>query len=226
MSSIHIGRKQKKTLVPIFAFVLVMVLSFRYGVEVGREQVLAEGRVFHPSSVLSAVGPDASGEVEIGTPSLSEKAVPEARSPSVRPEGVFVVVRVTDGDTFVVNFDGVDTRVRVIGIDTPETVDPRRPVECFGKEASGRAEELLDGVSVRLELDDTQGERDKYGRILAYAFLPDGTDFGKEMIAGGFAREYTYDAPYRYQAEYRAAEREAKAATRGLWALGTCEGAQ
>jgi micrococcal nuclease len=74
------------------------------------------------------------------------------------------VVRVVDGDTVVI---APDTTVRLIGIDTPETVDPRKPVQCFGREASAYAHLLLDGRSVSLEYDPTQGRLDRYGRTLA-----------------------------------------------------------
>ena len=110
------------------------------------------------------------------------------------------------------------TTIRVLGIDTPETVDPRRPVQCFGAEASARAHALLDGQSVSLEFDASQGREDRYGRTLAYVWLPDGRSFDETMIADGYAHEYTYDTPYRYQHAYQQAETEARRADRGLWA--------
>jgi micrococcal nuclease len=107
------------------------------------------------------------------------------------------VVHVVDGDTVDVDFDdGRTERLRLIGIDTPEIVDPRKPVQCFGRGASAHAHELLDGQTVSLELDASQGERDTYGRLLAYIWLPDGRNFGEVMIADGHAHEYTYDLPY------------------------------
>ena len=114
------------------------------------------------------------------------------------------------------------TTIRVIGIDTPETVDPRRPVQCFGAEASARAHALLDGKSVSLEFDPSQGREDRYGRTLAYVWLPSGRSFNETMIAEGYAHEYTYDTPYRYQHAYQQAETEARRADRGLWAPGVC----
>ena len=131
------------------------------------------------------------------------------------------VVRVVDGDTVVV---APDTTVRLIGIDTPETVDPRKPVQCFGREASAYAHLLLDGHSVWLEYDPTQGRLDKYGRTLAYVWLPDGRLFNEVMIADGYAHEYTYDLPYRYQDTFIAAERAAREGERGLWSPTTCNG--
>ena len=103
-----------------------------------------------------------------------------------------------------------------------ETVDPRRPVECFGKEASARAHELLDGEHVYLEYDPTQGKTDRYGRVLAYVWLPDGTLVNEAMIADGYAYEYTYDVPYRYRDRFDTAEAEARDDERGLWAAGVC----
>lgn len=110
----------------------------------------------------------------------------------------------------------------MIGMDTPETVDPRKPVQCFGVEASNKAKALLTGKKVRLEADATQGERDKYSRLLRYAYLEDGAFFNKLMISEGYAHEYTYNTPYKYQAQFKQAETEARNAKRGLWADDAC----
>lgn len=157
------------------------------------------------------------------TPTPTREVTRRPRRPH-RPRTVsYAVLRVVDGDTLQVARHGVTT-VRVIGIDTPETVDPRKPVECFGPQASARARRLLGGTRVRLTLDPTQGSVDKYGRTLAYVTLADGRDYGLTMIRGGFAREYTYDTPYQRQAIYRRAERAARARQRGLWSPATCNG--
>jgi micrococcal nuclease len=74
-----------------------------------------------------------------------------------------------------------------------------------------------------LEADPSQGDRDKYGRLLRYVFLQDGSDYGGQMIAGGYAYEYTYDEPYRYQQQYRAAQAQATADAVGLWAQTACQ---
>ncbi len=134
------------------------------------------------------------------------------------------VARVIDGDTIdiAMNADMKPERVRLIGINTPETVDPRKPVECFGKEASLKMKELTEGKSVRIEGDSSQDAYDKYHRRLAYVFLLDGTFVNKEMIAEGYAYEYTYRVPYQYQEEFKAAEHSAREAGRGLWASGAC----
>lgn len=132
------------------------------------------------------------------------------------------VIRVVDGDTLKVLIATTSESIRLIGIDTPEIVDPRRPVQCFGSEASKRMKTLATNACIMLEADASQGDRDKYGRLLRYAYLPDHTSLNEEMIREGYAFEYTYDLPYRYQAEYKVAEREARSAARGLWDPSRC----
>ncbi len=128
------------------------------------------------------------------------------------------VIRVIDGDTIKVLINNKEDTVRLIGIDAPETVDPRKPVQCFGKEASDKAEEILDGKTITLESDSTQGDRDKYQRLLRFVFLND-LNFNKFMISEGFAHEYTYKSnPYKYQLEFIAAEKSARENRKGLWA--------
>jgi micrococcal nuclease len=133
------------------------------------------------------------------------------------------VVRVVDGDTVDLVVEGRTERVRLIGVNTPESVDPRRPVECLGREASARAKELLPaGAEVQVEPDPTQDTRDRFGRLLLYVYLPSGQSLGLELTRQGLASEYTYDRPYRDQALHRSAQREAQTAGRGLWAPGAC----
>lgn len=134
------------------------------------------------------------------------------------------VVKVVDGDTLDVDLNGETVRLRLIGIDTPETVDPRKPVQCFGKEASDRAKSLLNGKKVSLEMDSTQGDKDSYGRLLRYVILADGTNFNQKMIADGYAFEYTYSKPYRYQETFKKAQKSARESKKGLWAADTCGG--
>lgn len=136
----------------------------------------------------------------------------------------YAVTSVVDGDTIKVNVNGTVETLRLIGMDTPETVDPRKPVQCFGKEASNKAKELLVGTKVRMEKDPTQGELDKYGRTLAYIYREDGLFYNKYMIEQGYAHEYTYNTPYKYQAEFKAAQKSAQENLRGLWSPTTCNG--
>jgi micrococcal nuclease len=123
---------------------------------------------------------------------------------------LYDVVKVIDGDTLRVHKDG------------DETVDPRRPMECFGKEASGKAKQILSGTRIHIEMDSSQGVLDKYGRTLAYVFLEDGTNFNEYMIREGYAYEYTYHLPYKYQLQFKEAERKARVLGKGLWADGAC----
>ena len=158
-------------------------------------------------------------------PQVEEKqALSEPKvSPSNTGAELYQVVKVVDGDTISVNMDGKTETLRLIGINTPETVDPRKPVECFGKEASDKAKQLLTGKKVRLGNDATQGERDKYQRLLRYVWLEDGTFFNKLMIGEGYAYEYTYNTPYKYQEEFKQAEVDARTTKKGLWADNVCD---
>jgi micrococcal nuclease len=141
------------------------------------------------------------------------------------PSDLYKVVKVVDGDTIKVNIKGQIETVRLIGLDTPEIVDPRKTVQCFALEASNKAKEMLSDKNVKLETDSTQGELDKYGRLLRYVFLEDGTLYNKFMIAEGYAHEYTYQSnPYKYQAEFIAAEVSARENQKGLWSATTCNG--
>jgi len=137
---------------------------------------------------------------------------------------LYNVTKVVDGDTVEVEVEGKREVLRLIGINTPETVDPRKSVECFGKEASAKSKEILEGKKVSLEADPTQGELDKYNRLLRYIFLEDGRNFNKMMIEEGYAYEYTYNIPYKYQTDFKNAQQQARDNKRGLWAENTCNG--
>lgn len=152
---------------------------------------------------------------------------PATETGPTRPDdasGPYPVVQVVDGDTVKILRDGQKVTLRLIGLDTPETKDPRKPVQCFGREASDRAHALLDDQSVWLTGDPSQGELDRYDRTLAYLWMPDGRLFNWLMVWDGYAHEYTYDLPYRYQEEIRDAERSAREGERGLWSPDTCAG--
>ncbi len=138
---------------------------------------------------------------------------------------LFKVVKVVDGDTLDIDIDGKIERIRLIGMDTPETVDPRKVVQCFGKEASDKAKEILSEKMVSVEADNSQGERDGYGRLLRYVYLEDGSLFNKYMIAEGYAHEYTYQSnPYKYQIDFQEAEKQSRETKKGLWNPDTCNG--
>lgn len=191
-----------------------------------QESVLVSVSASPSSSPSATPKPDqpAPTKTAIPQPSKSVPTPTSVKTPTPVPvTNFYTILSVTDGDTFKVSINGTTETLRMIGMDTPETVDPRKPVQCFGVEASNRAKQLLTGKKVRLEADSTQGERDKYGRLLRYAYLEDGTFFNKSMILEGYAHEYTYDTKYKYQAEFKAAQAEAQASKRGLWADNACQ---
>jgi micrococcal nuclease len=126
------------------------------------------------------------------------------------------VIKVIDGDTFdLFTKDGIK-RVRLIGINTPETLDPRKDIECFGPEASNKLKEILDGKVVKIDADETQDDQDKYGRLLRYVFL-DNENINQKMINEGFAFEYTYKKKYKLQKEFKESQLNAKKNNLGLW---------
>lgn len=140
---------------------------------------------------------------------------------SITPELLYEVKSVIDGDTIKIDYEGKETSVRLIGVNTPETVDPRKTVECFGQEVSQYLRNLLEGKKVKIEADYSQTDRDKYDRLLRYIYL-DGEDVGYMVINNGYGYEYTYNYPYIKQSEYKQAQEEAEKNSRGLWAEGVC----
>ena len=128
-----------------------------------------------------------------------------------------MVTRVVDGDTIIVASGNNTVRVRLIGVNTPETVDPRRPVECFGKEASARTKQLLaPGTAVRLERDAEP--LDRYGRTLAYVYrASDNLFVNLRLVADGFGQTMTIPPNVTFADRFRAAERAARSEGRGLW---------
>lgn len=147
----------------------------------------------------------------------------------IDPDAYYLVESVVDGDTFKVdvgasNVGSSDSQVitvRVLGINTPETVDPRRPVQCYGPEASKEAKSLLGGHKVKLTFSPNREMKDKYGRYLAYVYRDDGLFFNEYMIDEGYAREYTVGTAYSLQVEFRTSQKEAQKAKKGLW--GACK---
>jgi micrococcal nuclease len=131
------------------------------------------------------------------------------------------VERAVDGDTLVVDTDGVSEKVRLIGINTPESVDRNRPVMCFGKEASTHMADLLPpGTAVRLVRDVEP--RDRYDRLLAYVYrASDGEFVNLTMVTDGYAQQYTFPPNVAHTEQFGDAERRARASRLGLW--GSCE---
>jgi endonuclease YncB( thermonuclease family) len=143
-----------------------------------------------------------------------------AGSSSDGPPGAAVVERVVDGDTLVVALGDGDETVRLVGVDTPETVAPDRPVECFGPEASDHLHELLPpGTEIHLERD--LEPRDRYGRLLAYAYRRgDDHSINEELVAGGYAEALSYPPNTALEPRLQAAERQARTGHAGQW--GAC----
>ena len=136
--------------------------------------------------------------------------------------GPVSVIRVIDGDTIVAEVNGQPIHIRLLGINSPEPNDKRARVACLAQRAKEEAQKLLNGQNVYLEKDPTQGDYDKYNRLLAYVFLANGTSFNKLMIEEGYAYEYTYRLPYKYQSEFKTAQNEARINQKGLWNPDIC----
>lgn len=151
--------------------------------------------------------------------------MPSAPVYDVSNFGNALVTRAVDGDTIVTAIDGMDdeVKIRLLGVNTPETVDPRRPVECFGKEASAFVKELLDGKRVRLEADPEADEQDRYGRLLRHVYLEDGTHVNALIVQEGYGFAYTsFPLNSEMKATLLALERDAKEFERGLWHPDAC----
>ncbi len=144
------------------------------------------------------------------------------------------VVKVVDGDTIEVEITarsegpgaglaaiGAEYPVRLIGIDTPESVKPGSPVECFGREASSAAKALLDGAKVRLVKDVE--ETDRYDRLLRYVYL-EAEMANARLVANGYATAYTYPPNIRHSELFVQLQQEARENDRGLWSPDTCSG--
>ena len=138
-------------------------------------------------------------------------------SPAASPPGLATIVRSVDGDTVIARIAGSTERIRLIGIDTPESVSRDTPVECFGPEAKRRTAELLPpGTRVLLERDVEA--RDAYDRLLAYITrVDDGAFVNQLLVAEGYAESSPYPPNTGRQADLDRAEADAKAGRRGLW---------
>lgn len=139
--------------------------------------------------------------------------------PNIDPVARYKVTKILDGDTIQVKIGKEIYTIRMLGIDTPETVDPRKKPQCYGKEASDKTKELLTGYSVTIKTDSTQNILDKFGRILAYIDREDGLSINQYLLQNGYAREYTYDKKYEKQNTFKTLETNAKEEKLGLWSL-------
>lgn len=137
-------------------------------------------------------------------------------APVTLPEGVDVrVLRITDGDTIHIEYEGRDERLRYIGVNTPETAHSPRGAEPLGDEATEFNRSLVEGQTVRLVLG--RDPRDRYGRLLGYVYLRDGTFVNAALIDSGYARVMTVRPNDRFEPHFRTLERNARNAGRGVW---------
>jgi len=127
------------------------------------------------------------------------------------------VINVIDGDTIKVKFKNKVEKIRMIGVNTPELKDDRAQVRCLAQKSKEYTENNLLNKEVKIEIDPTQGVRDKYGRILGYIFTDRNINFNQILISNGYAYEFTYKIPYKYQQEFKRVEQVAQKNKVGLW---------
>jgi micrococcal nuclease len=192
--------------------------------------VLVASACAQSASTPTALGPPALTQGPshaIGSEPMGTATPGAAASTSSIPDAVAgSVIRVVDGDTIHADVDGVDEKIRIIGMDSPESQKPNTPVECFAKQATKAAQGLLaPGDRITLQRDPTQHKRDRYGRLLAHVFLADGSLFAETMIRHGWAVHDIYQGvPSIYADRLQAAEDAAEAEQAGLWSPTTCNG--
>lgn len=211
-----------KRLAALVLLLLIIGSTLLYGSRQPLEQLKATIAASTADSQQTTIPPPAVGiDNEIVSPEDTQPSTtPAGDVPSTR----YKITKTVDGDTIKADISGKIETIRLIGVDTPETKDPRKKVQCFGQAASDYTNVSLVGKDVRLVADHSQDNRDKYGRLLRYVFLDESTNFNEQLIAEGYAYEYTYDVPYEYQAEFKAALTTASAQGKGLWSTTTCNG--
>lgn len=130
--------------------------------------------------------------------------------------GDYRVVEFIDGDTIAVDMNGRTEKIRFIGVDTPETHDPRKAVQCFGLAAADFTKKVIGNQNVRLQSDPLSTNRDRYARLLRYVYLPDGTLVNEEIIKQGYGFAYL-SFPFTKAEQFRLSETAARQQSRGLW---------
>lgn len=215
-------QKNKKILLGIAFGLIVFVITSYYAVD-NSIQTQANEQIESEDTVL-----DVARELDYYSDDNEDKDADESEYQIIEEviKTNAKVVKVIDGDTIDVIMDSEPekvVRVRLLGINTPETVDPRRPVECFGKQASDFAKRTLSDKRVFLESDPEADEIDKYGRFLRNVYLPDGMDFNAYMVENGYAYAYvSFPQNKVRKAELRALEKSAKENNLGLWNPEVC----
>lgn len=140
-----------------------------------------------------------------------------AQIASTIPAGTYRVTEFVDGDTIAVDMNGHNEKIRMIGVDTPKTHDPRKSVECFGQAAANYTKQLIGDKPVRLEADSLSTNRDRYDRLLRYVYTSDGKLVEAEIIKNGYGFAYV-SFPFNKLEEFRGYETQAREQNNGLWA--------
>lgn len=212
---IKLGKQQISTLFFLFVVVFGLVMSKFAPPE--KTSIVVSSQTSSTATVVDSEG---------ALIAIASSTLPVVHWPSM-VSSTAVVTRVIDGDTVDVLFDDEKkaVRLRLLGINTPESVDPRRPVQCFGKEASKHMKDLVENKRVAVLSDVQADDRDKYGRLLRALVLEDQTDVNGVMVAQGYAHAYL-DFPLNKnrKAQLRRLEAEAKENGYGLWNIQTCAG--
>lgn len=167
---------------------------------------------------ISSSKPKVSPEVKSATVEVTQSPT-VTFTPSPTPDQNITIAKITnviDGDTFTIEGGKV---VRMIGIDTPETVRPSKPVQCYGKEASLKTQELLEGKEVKLEKDVS--ETDKYNRLLRYVYIDD-IFVNEYLVKEGYAKSSSYPPDIKYQDKFIEAQKKAQEENKGLWNISAC----
>ncbi len=203
----------KKRSLSIFLVLGFLLISYGVNALSGTNSTVTTGG--HNKKILSAeLLPTYSQKPSVIPTQPIQNSVALVPSPTIS-NNLVVVQRVVDGDTIQLE---TGEKLRYIGINTPETVDPRRSVQCFGKEASNKNKELVLGQKVRLEKDVSN--TDKYGRLLRYVYLqtPTGEVFVNDyLVRQGYAYASSYPPDIAHQKDFRQAQEEAQENNRGLW---------
>ena len=181
--------KQKKQLLEVSVFIIIIIVGLIFGI-ITKDDILAAFTVENSNAITS-------------------------KNAGNQKNQTYKVLKVVDGDTIQIDYNGTKEKVRLIGIDTPESVHPDEAKNNEnGKIASEYTKKLLTDKSVSLELDVQ--ERDKYGRILAYVYL-DGEMVNKKLLADGYAQVATFPPNVKYVKEFTQIQKEAKDSGKGLW---------
>jgi len=205
-------RRRKRLTVSLASVVLALIVA-----ALSNYPAHSKGTLFGTPTPKVSSSASTTGDVQGSESSTDASSQPSGNGMLNAQPGLWHVTRDVDGDTIDVQQGSTKETVRLIGIDTPETHDPRKTVQCYGPEAADHTRTWLEGKDVRLAPDPEDSDRDKYNRILRYVYLPNGTLYNAELVQDGWAFAYTM-FPYSKLDEFKALESQAQAANRGLWA--------